>query len=1486
MRGGYCRGLVQFHLFSGNGQPALNVPLGYLNGVATDGAGNVYFTDPLEHLLLRVAPDGTLSVIAGNGIAAYSGDGGPATSAAIAASDSPEQYVGVLFEDSLGGIVVDTSGNLYFGDGHRVRRVATDGTISTVAGGGTQAPTSSLPATSASLGMVNGLALDSAGNLYFSSSNRVFKMTGGTLAPFAGTGANGFSGDGGQATAAALSQPQGLAFDAHGNLYVADGDVGNFASRIRMIAPNGTITTVAGGGVKTPANGLAPLTLNLSYASGLAVDATGAVYVFAPYAGTLLKFSNGSTTLITSKTPAAFTTGVPAVGAYVVGERPYDNSGIALDGSGNLYVADSRDRRLCKIDTNGVLTTVAGSGDYRYGGDGGPALSALIHGPSEMTQTPDGTLYFLDTRNARVRAISPSGVITTVMSAATYPNLGILEHLSGIASDANGNIYVLLVHVLVELTPNGTPQNISVRNSTSDTGPGVTAPFVSAGGLTRDAAGNFYVSDPGADKIFKITAAGIISTVAGTGIYRVSPDGAKAFVSPVAAPGTVLADNKGGLYFVEVQSDIIEGNVVRYITPSGLLTTVAGNGMGGFTDGVPAVQAGLMMLAGGGLALDQSGNLYLADGFNFRVRMVAPNGIISTVAGNGTASDSRDGRLATNAGLFVPQGLLFDAAGDLLISDIAGSRIRAVLAAPPAVNVSPVQMSFSAQAGGARTTPQKLAITSPVSGIGFTVSTDASANWVVLSATSGSTPELINVRADPSKLAAGSYQATLTIATPLATPARTTVTVTLQVTAGSPPQMALDKTGLSFIFPVNPTTSLTQTLTVSNTGTGALAFSARAQSGSGNWLSVSPASGSATPQTPATIDVTANPRGLIPGTYTGSVTLASSTTGQIVAVPITMTVSTLAQAIGLSHSALSFTAVAGGGVVPPGSFAVDNRGRGNMPFSISTQTLSGGQQWLSATPASGVAIGGAAGPIVTVRVNQTGLAPGFYYGLVRVDAPAAANTPHVVTVMLLVLDTGQDPGPLIVPSEIVITAVQGAPPPGSTNLLVYNVSGTPQTYVSDLKVPKAEDQIDFRPGTATLSLTQPTHLTVQPLTGALAPGVYDAELTLQFSDGNLRSVRIRTIIIPAPASSSATVIQDSATAVLGTARDATAAAGACTPSQLVPAITTLGQSFGVPAAWPVALEAQVLDDCGNPLSTGSVKVSFSNGDPPLSLQSAAGGMWNTTWVSGQNSGSVTLTLSAADPTGALTGTREVSGGLGASSQAPMLQAAVNGASFAAHTPLAPGALISLFGQGLANGSSSAATVPLGNTLAGASVVMAGNLLPLIFGSSGQINAVVSFGIGTNTSHQILVQRGNTISVPIPVDVGPVTPAIFSYPLPGDPASQGAIVNAVTYAVADPATPVTAGDVIAIFCAGLGAVNPTVPDAAASPTSPLAYSVGSPTVTIGGVPAPVAFSGLSPGFVGLYQIDATVPAGITPGSQVPVIVSLSGQTSPPSTIAVK
>ena len=1462
--------------FTGDGKPATSVPLGYVNGVAVDAAGNVFFNDPLEHLLLRVSANGTLSVIAGNGIAAYSGDGGPATNAAIAAFDRPDQYVGPLYSISLGGIAIDKSGNIFFADGHYLRRVATDGTISTVAGGGSALPGDGGPAIAASLGIISGVTFDSAGNLFFCEGNRIRKLTpGGIISTYAGTGANGFAGDGGQATSAKLSLPLALAFDAQGNLFFADGDSINQPSRIRRISITGVITTFAGGGDQTPATGIAPLSLNLNNAGALAFDPFGALYCYLPLQGILLKIASGNTVLITNPIPGGFTDNVPASTAYISGSRVYDNSGLAFDQSGNLYIADNHNGRVRKIDTHGTVTTVAGNGLYGYGGDQGPALTAFIQGPTQMTQTPDGTLYFLDTLNFVVRAISPSGIIRTVLSQANYPNL---DGLNGIASDPAGNLYVLLGRRLIELSPTGTIQVLlnqpGVVADSGDNGPAVQAAIQQGGGLSRDAAGNLYISDIASNRIRKITPDGKIQTIAGTGRLGTSPDGAVAATSPISVPTSVLADSAGGVYF-EVSPTENNSPLIRYITPDGHLKTIAGTGTNGFSgDGGPATSAMFAMQRRTGLLLSRSGSLGISDGFNNRVRVVTPDGIVNTVAGNGNDANAGDGGPPLAASIFTPRGLLFNAKGDLLITDVSANRIRAILSTPPALNVAPLQLTFTAKAGAAQTAPQRIVMTGPVTGLPFQLSKSSGADWLVPGALGGMVPRFVNVRADPSNLTAGTYQATITITSPLAAPPTTTVAVTFQVLPADIPNLVSDKASLSYTFPSSPTDTKTDLIRLTNSGSGKVNFTARAQTVTGGkWLSVNQTSGVVTPQAPFDLMAVANPVGLAAGTYSGSVSITDTGAGKTITVPVTLTVSTLDQAIRLSQLALAFTAVAGGGVVPPQSFTIANIGRGTANFTISAQTLSGGT-WLTAGPRSGSAVAGSTAPPVTVSASPGNLPPGVYYGAVRVDAPGSANTPQLVTTVMRVLPESLSPGPDVVPSEVLFKTVQGATSPGSKTLQVYNISGTPNTFLANSEQIDPQDQVAVSPANATLNPAQPLRLVLQPITTALAPGVYDTDLTLEFSDASVRRVGIHIIVAPAPAASKSV-----------SALKAEDASG-CSPTQLVPAVTTLGQSFGVPASWPVPVEADVSDNCGNPLTTGSVKVTFSNGDPPVTLLSQQNGMWSGTWASGTNAGSVTMTLTASDPARSLLGTRDVTGALGGSASPPVLGAAVNAASFAANAPLAPRSIITLFGTNLANGTAGVQALPLLTQMAGATVLMAGQPLPLIYASGGQVNAVVPAGININTSQQIVVQRDNTLSVPIRVDVGPAQPAAFPYPAPGEPPAQGAIVNAVTNAVADPKTPVTAGDYILIYATGLGAVDQTVPDTAGAPARPLANTTTLPTVTVGGLPATVTFSGLSPGFVGLYQIDAIIPAGVAPGSQVPVVLSIAGQTGPPSTIAVK
>jgi len=333
-------------------------------------------------------------------------------------------------------------------------------------------------------------------------------------------------------------------------------------------------------------------------------------------------------------------------------------------------------------------------------------------------------------------------------------------------------------------------------------------------------------------------------------------------------------------------------------------------------------------------------------------------------------------------------------------------------------------------------------------------------------------------------------------------------------------------------------------------------------------------------------------------------------------------------------------------------------------------------------------------------------------------------------------------------------------------------------------------------------------------------------------------------------------------------------------------LTTLGQSFSISAGWPAALGVDVRNDCGTPLNSGSVTASFSNGDPAISLQSLNDGTWQATWQTGASSAAgVSIHVDALDPQLNITGSKEVAGSLSSQKDPPVLTSGSVGsaASFVAYSPLAPGGIISIYGDRLADQTATNPSVPLPTQLSNTQVIISGQSVPLFFVSKTQINALVPFSITPNTRHQVLVVNAATYSQPVGVDVGPAQPAAFL--------SSGNAI-AVAYRGTAPgflvttANPAHAGDVLVIYCAGLGATNQNVPDAGPSPTSPLAQTKDPVTVSIGGQSAPVQFAGLAPGFVGLYQINAVVPAGVPTGSAVGMTLTVAGQTGPSTPIPIQ
>ncbi|MFT4111200.1 choice-of-anchor D domain-containing protein [Silvibacterium sp.] len=618
-------------------------------------------------MLGQLVPVKGISTIAGNGSTTYSGDGGQATAAGIS-----DAY----------GIVVDGSGNISFSDSVAgvVRSISSfNGTITTVAGNGTTGYSGDNgSATSAELNHPAGVALDSDGNLYIADTgnNRVRKVDDTfTITTVAGNGTSGYSGDGGAATGAELASPAGIAVDSSGNIYIAD--AANNVVR-EIAASTGIISTIAGtGSAGSSGDGGLATSAKLNYPLGVALDSAGNLYI-ADGGNNKVREVAASTGIITTVAGTG-TAGYSGDGGAATSAELYQPSDVKVDAGSNLYICDSYNNRLRVVSgSTGIITTLAGNGTDGHSGDGGPAPQAELQLPAGIALDRNGNLYSSDLEY--LREISPiTFPNTNVASSSTPVNLFLAttaaETITSFKVPASqGNKQEYTVGTVSGCTVDGATSNpagtiCTIPITFSPAYPGRRPVPLQA--VTSTGNTNIGLNGLGVGPLAALTP-GIISTIAGTGGFGYTGDGGAATSATINGPEGVVLDNANNLYFSD------DGNhaVRRIDAATGVITTVAGNGQEGFSgDGGAATSAELNYPVG--LGMDSAGNLYIADHQNFRIRRVdAQTGIITTVAGNGTKTDSGDGGPATSAGFHDPSDVKFDSHDNLYIAD--GTSIRRV----------------------------------------------------------------------------------------------------------------------------------------------------------------------------------------------------------------------------------------------------------------------------------------------------------------------------------------------------------------------------------------------------------------------------------------------------------------------------------------------------------------------------------------------------------------------------------------------------------------------------------------------------------------------------------------------------------------------------------------------------------------------------------------------------------------------------------------
>ena len=694
------------------------------------------------------------------------------------------------------------------------------------------------------------------------------------------------------------------------------------------------------------------------------------------------------------------------------------------------------------------------------------------------------------------------------------------------------------------------------------------------------------------------------------------------------------------------------------------------------------------------------------------------------------------------------------------------------------------------------------------------------------------------------------------------------VSVSLSVTSPAP-KLSAATSLLSFAATTAAPTAPTRDFAISNSGGGTLNISSVSPSDS--WIKVSGAPTTLKAGITANVVVGIDTTGLTPGYFQGAVVV--TTDAGTARVPVVLNyVATGTMSLAPGGTQFSMPAGSSPGN-PAGTFLVIPQGKISIGFSASVSSSTGGA-WLKVTSSSlsaSVTNAGSVGYAVDTAVAAD-LAPGTYYSTIQVSSPDVTDSPQSFTAVLNVTPAAvlvrPDPQPA---GFDYTTPVSGNS--AKQTVTVYAAAKTPVAFQAAASTNDGGQWLSVSPSSGFTSATAPGQTTVTINPTGLPVGTYRGGVSYALSAAAVRTVNV-TLIIRAGAAPSFQITSDSS------AGEPRAVTG-CASTALVPTQTGLVNNFAQPTAWPTALSIKVVDNCGTAMPAGQVVATFSNGDPPLPLRAVddSSGIYTGTWTPRSTSAQVTV-LARATVTGYPAATTQIQGQI-IPNGAPILTpdgslhvfAPVVGGS------VGPGSIIQIYGENLAAQPTQSSTLPLPTNLGGTSVLIGGIRAPIYYVSPGQINAQLPFELPTGRKYEIVVSANGALSTPNSIQVTDTTPGVAAF-------ASGLIISQhLSGALVSEDLPAAPGEIIIFYLAGLGSLDTSVPTGTAAPLDRLVRPLVPPTITFDGKDAPVAFAGLTPGLVGLYQINFQVPAN-APDGDLTMLIGQQGNTSNQTIVPVK